>query len=419
MLAGEVLRYSVTWWGYGAVVAGLAVCSVIILVQERDRWSLRSMPPELLAFVALITVSIAWSAYPSASAIGVFTTWLTVLGGTAIAVAFSWQRILWGLGVVLRAVLAGSLAFELWVSLVVRHPVLPLWVNYPDGPLPLMLFWSRNVLLEGGKIQGLVGNSSLLAFLALLGVIVFAVQWADARCRDDARSRRVRRLAPLWLVLAVALIAATRSPTIYVAAAAVAGAVIVLLLARRAPSRASRIWVGVGSGVVAAAGAAALFAGGGRLLELVGKSPTLTGRSEIWATVAALAEQRPVWGWGWVSYWPPWVWPFDSLVTRNGVVQLHAHNAWLDVWLQVGLVGVIIFAACVLAALVRAFRVALAAGWGWPVSVLPLAILVALMVQSAAESRLLVEYGLLLLVVVSVSSRAWLRDRRVQGQVVP
>ena len=68
-----------------------------------------------------------------------------------------------------------------------------------------------------------------------------------------------------------------------------------------------------------------------------------------------LAQQRPVLGWGWVSYWPPWVPPFDDLISRNGVQVMHAHNAWLDVWLQLGIVGLIVVGALVLSTFVRAW----------------------------------------------------------------
>ena len=59
------------------------------------------------------------------------------------------------------------------------------------------------------------------------------------------------------------------------------------------------------------------------------------------------AQERPVQGWGWVSYWVPWVAPFDTLAFNNGVRQLHAHNAWLDVWMQLGILGLLAFAVVI------------------------------------------------------------------------
>ncbi len=69
--------------------------------------------------------------------------------------------------------------------------------------------------------------------------------------------------------------------------------------------------------------------------------------------------QRPAAGWGWVGYWPPWVPPFDDLLLVNRVQVMHAHNAWLDVWLQLGIIGLVVFGAYVLSTLVRSWSVAL------------------------------------------------------------
>jgi O-antigen ligase len=92
---------------------------------------------------------------------------------------------------------------------------------------------------------------------------------------------------------------------------------------------------------------------------------------------------------------------------RNGVVQLHAHNAWLDLWLQLGILGLLVFGALVLVALVRSWMLAARPEWNVAM-LLPLLLVVALLVQSLAESRLLVEYGLFLLVVIAVKTK---RDR--------
>src|SRR5690606_169438 len=127
------------------------------------------LPIPLLAFLTLATVSLAWSFYPGSTALGLLATWMTVTAAVAVAVVFSWDELLRALGIALRFILGLSMLFELVVSVFVRQPVFPLWVEYPDGKLPLMLMWSRNWLFDGGPIQGVVGNSSLLAFSALLG----------------------------------------------------------------------------------------------------------------------------------------------------------------------------------------------------------------------------------------------------------
>jgi len=139
------------------------------------------------------------------------------------------------------------------------------------------------------------------------------------------------------------------------------------------------------------------------LLALVGRSDDLTGRLDIWSAVVELAQQRPWFGWGWVSYWAPWVEPFDDLVVIRGVTYLQAHNAWLDVWLQLGIVGLVLVSVLVLATTVRTVSWAVNFPRGDVVDpaalrLAPVLVLAMLLVHSLAESRLLIEAGLLLLV---------------------
>ena len=114
-----------------------------------------------------------------------------------------------------------------------------------------------------------------------------------------------------------------------------------------------------------------------------------------------------------MSYWAPWVEPFTGLAFEGGVNQYQAHNAWLDLWLQLGIVGVVVFAALMVSSVVRAWffatdRPQFAPGKPQPysaISALPLLVLTALAVQSLVESRLIIEYGILLLVIVAVKTK--------------
>src|SRR5690554_2392887 len=94
LLAGDVWRYTVSWYGFGALVVALTGVSVALLVRHRGSWSLGSLPIPLLAFLALASVSLAWSFYPGSSALGLLATWMTVTGALATAVVFSWDELL-------------------------------------------------------------------------------------------------------------------------------------------------------------------------------------------------------------------------------------------------------------------------------------------------------------------------------------
>jgi exopolysaccharide production protein ExoQ len=166
----------------------------------------------------------------------------------------------------------------------------------------------------------------------------------------------------------------------------------------------------VGLIVVSTAAVAGAIVFRAPLLDLLGKSPDLTNRLDIWATVADLASQRPFAGWGWISYWAPWVEPFDDLVVINGVTYLQAHNAWLDVYLQLGVLGLVVVGLFVLTTLLRTWVYAL--DGPRTDALVPMALLVAVLVQGLAESRLLVEIGWTLLVIVSIRTATNRWERR-------
>ena len=407
LFAGDAWRYSISWYGFGVLAVAITVISVILFVRalRRNAWTLGSFPIPLTGFLALATLSIAWSYYRGATALGLLITWMAVAIGASVAVTFTWAEILRALGIALRLILALSLVFEFVVSAFIRHPVLPFWVDYgkTDG-LPKLLYWSRDLLFEGGKIQGIVGNSSLLAMVALLGLIVFGVQLA---------TRSVHRVGGwFWVIVAVIGILLTRSATITVALVVLAIVLVAVLLLRRSGRRGGlAVYIGLLAIIAAAVAAAFLFSE--KLLAVLGKSPDLTGRLDIWSAVIHLAQERPVAGWGWVSWWVPWVSPFDHLAFEGGVRQLHAHNAWLDIFLQLGVIGLVVFGALVLSTLVRSWQLATDVPQTGPagpdrfsaITLLPLLLLVALLVQSIAESRLLIEYGLMTLTLIAVKTK--------------
>jgi exopolysaccharide production protein ExoQ len=404
-IAGDFWRNTLSWYGYGVLVVIIAAVSIVMLAHNRHRFRIGSLPYPLLAFVVLAFLSIAWSFYPGFTALGAVVLLLTTASAVSIAVTVTWPELLTVLGWVFRLVLGLSFLFEFVVSAVIRHPIYPVWVTPESHPAQL-LYWSRDLLFRAGKIQGIVGNSSLLAMAALLGLIVFAIQLA---------SKGVRRGWGLfWLAVAVATIGITRSATIFVALAVIVVVALAALLVRRARTPRARAYSYAGIVLGFAALAVLAFVARSRILELVGKSSDFTGRTTIWNEVIALAQQRPAVGWGWLGYWIVWIPPFNTLKKAGGVQPPHAHDAWLDVWLQVGFVGLIVFGALVLATVVRSWLISVdrivtgpgqAGTHSW-VSLLPILMLTAQLVQSIAESRILLEGGLMLLVIWAVKSKS-------------
>ncbi|WP_223694648.1 O-antigen ligase family protein [Leifsonia poae] len=407
LFAGDFWRNVISWYGYLGLAFAVAVVSVILLVRIRPPFLRRRTPWMLVLFLLIATVSIAWSDYPGASALGVLAQWATTAGAVFLALCLDWAQLLRALANAFRWILGLSFLFELIVALFVRHgviPVFPMFTMPADGKIPQAFYWSRGLLFHGGQIQGVQGNSNLLAMTALLALIVFGIQLAD---------RTVRRGTGIaWIVVAVLALGLTRSSTVIVALLFTAVVLGFALWTRRvSPDRRRPVYLTAGALVVVVAVLAAVFSS--RIPTLLGKSEDLTGRLGIWNSVIDLAQQRPAFGWGWVSYWAPWVSPFKDLAERSGVEYLQAHNAWLDVWLQIGIVGLVVFILLVLTTLGRSWFAAVDrprtgvadTGRYTALDLLPLLLLAAYLAQSVAESRLLIEAGWTVLVVLAVKTK--------------
>lgn len=404
-LGSNGVRYLVglpAFFALSGVLFAVAIALFIKLKPARFRWY--RLPSPIYWFLTLAALSILWSSYRFESVLGVLAQLVTTAIAVVLAFVLSWRELLRTLATALRYVIGLSFAFELWVALFVREPLLAWWVEQPEGKDLKILYWSRDLLFSGGPIQGLVANSVLFGFIGLLGLIIFGIQLRGGLVRPG--------FGWCWVAVAVLTLLLTRSATVWVALAAVLVALGFALWARRlGPERRMPVYY-AGAGLVALAGLLALFARD-FVFGLLGKSGDLTGRAETWAKVWQLIEQHPWFGWGWVSYWPTWVAPFKGLDTKAGIPVMSAHNAWIDVWLQLGIVGVLLFAPLVALTLLRVWFRAVDQPRRGPGPALPYAtsalwpwlVMVALVVQSITESRLLIESGWLLLIVFAVKSR--------------
>lgn len=130
---------------------------------------------------------------------------------------------------------------------------------------------------------------------------------------------------------------------------------------------------------------------------MLGKSPDLTGRLEFWRIVLVRWLYSPIVGDGWMGYWMPWVEPYGHLLTQGHAVYLQAHNVWLDVALQLGIVGLIIFVAMQITSIRNAVSRIRYSEDHPALRAVPLLLLIALVVQGFTESRPLTELGALLL----------------------
>ena len=393
LFTGDGMRDLLSWWGFGALSALLLAIAIVVLVRERRRLKdlvVRSTAVPLLAFVGVCLASVLWSAYPVLTLVGSAVQLATAAAGVALVLLLPLRRLAVVLAWTAHANLALSLVFEAVVALLPDHRLAPFFTDYGSNA-PGAYYWSQGLLFTGQRIQGVVGNANLTCFLALLGGILIC-------CFLAARAIPTRLAVPA-LALDLLLAALTRSGTVIIAGGVVLAVAVLVLAYRRVSGGWRRVVTGAAVAVIvlAALGSSRVSE---PVLRILGKGDDLTGRYEIWHIVGTLVAARPTLGWGWVSYWAPWVSPFNDLVVRGGVEYLQAHNAYFDVQLQVGVVGLAAFAVLVGSVVVRAVRLAAVRA---PLTILPILLLTALLAQGMAESRLLIEGHWAMLAALSVA----------------
>lgn len=376
-------------------IAG-GVLSAVLWVVVRPPVQWRRLPWFVVAYVAWATLSLTWSAWPETTALTLLLLYITTLQALFVGSVLTWRELIRAIASALKWVMALSLVFELWVSVFVRAPILPGFVVDKAGD-PIE-YWSRNNLFDGGRLQGIMGNANLLAPVALLAIVVFAIRLASGAPR--------RAFLWIWIGLSVFLFVRASSATAYIAATAVAVVLVTVLLMRRATKPGERTKYYVAYAVVGIGGAVAVWLLRDTIFSLLGRSADLTGRDGIWGKVLARAGERPWTGWGFATPWVTGDPAFDIRITDHGQLVMQAHNMWIDVAMQLGIIGVVLLALLYLAFVWRAWFFAVdRPRWDLradrpysPLTLLPTLVGAILLVQGLAESTPLLLWGWLFIV---------------------
>ena len=395
LMAGDAVRYSTGWWGWGAVLVILFVASMTLFIRSHPMTTVREVPWTLWAVFAWMALSIIWSAYPAVTVLALVAQIATTAFALFLVACFSWRHLLRIFANVIRFILATSLLFEFVAAAIIQGPIAPIFKNYSGEKPPASAFyWTQGHLFDGERIQGIVGNSNLLAFIAMLGVVTFAVEFAIIGTK--------RWISVTFIAVSIGTMLLAKSAGIGFAMAAILVSAIVSISAEGKEPEVRHKYYRIAWAFAGTVGVIVLFFRAA-VFEFFGKSPDMTGRSGIWKLVFGLIEQRPIFGWGWTSHWMPGVKPYEGLVVINNVPYYQAHNAYLDVTLQLGVIGAALFGLMLLFTFVKLWRLAVrhtSALYLWPILVF-----MGLAVWSLTESRMLIEIGwvLLALFVVKVN----------------
>ena len=381
----------------GVVVVASALVSAVVWGVVRPPVAVRRLPFLAFGYVAWAGLSILWSAWPAASVL----TWLllavTTFQGLFVGAVLTWRDVVGAVASAAKWVVGLSLLFELAVSIFVQGPMLPGFVR-PEGRMDPIVYWSRDNLFDGGRIQGIFGNANLLGAAMLLAIIVFAIRYA-------ARAPR-RSLLWGWIAIAAFLLVRAGSATTVVAAAFVVLVLATVLVMRTARRPGERTRWYVLYALVGVGGGAALWFGRDSVFGALGRDADLTGREGIWADVLARADQHPFIGWGFSTPWISSEPLIDGWIVDHGQTVVQAHSMWLDAYFQLGGVGVVLLALVFLAYVWRSWFFAIdRPRWDLradrpysPLTLLPTLVGALLVVQGLTESTPLLLWGWMLVV---------------------
>jgi exopolysaccharide production protein ExoQ len=295
------------------------VALVACALHGRQFIRVASRQPLILAFVVWGISTTAWSEDPMLSLRRTVALACTVALGFFLGMRFELKELLrivaWTLAI---AALASIAAGVLFPSFAIQYNL--------DGA------W-RGVFVQKNTMARVIG----------LAVMVFSYLLLE--------SRRNRLLYLILLFLSVALIGLSRAVTaIIVSFLTVSQLLCLKLRLRPAQSIALSAFVlllGLGGTLFALGHTDAIFA-------FIGKDASLTGRTDVWRESFAAVLQRPLLGAGWDVFWMgPEADAIRDLVHWQTP---HSHNAFLDLALNTGLVGLGIFLASLFDCLRRALR---------------------------------------------------------------
>ena len=379
------LRELMGWAGWLAALTGLVVLASLSLLAQRDEIEWHGLLPiSLLIFVGWAAISVFWSEYNWATVGAVIYLLAVTLLGVYVALIRDTIQIARAFGNVLRAVLILSLTLEIFSGILIDTPLGFLRI---EGNLRAL-----------GPIQGIFGTRNQLGIVALLAIVTFAT---------ELRTRSVpRNLAIGSLALAGTMLLFARSPIAFGTFVIVMLATLALYGLRSAAPGRKRVWQFVLLGSTITIGAIA-WAVRTPIIAGLSASIELNLRLAIWRPIRLLIPVHELEGWGWAGHWWEGIPPFTYI--RDGL-QPSALNAYLDVWFQLGLIGLVAFVFMVGLAFIRSWLLASRQRsfvYAWPALVL-----LVLLVTGLAESSLLVEFGWLTFVVCSVKASRELSWRK-------
>jgi exopolysaccharide production protein ExoQ len=211
---------------------------------------------------------------------------------------------------------------------------------------------------------GVTTHKNCLGQLCFLAAIVFFIEIIRTMRRRKLSIWQVPVKLPLetiYFVMTLFLLnggGRERSSTSVIAFAGGIGSFCLLEKLRSCPRAISRVFLTLVC-VLGLLSVTASFLVNKSLSDIVaesqGKDGTLTGRTDLWTDILAVAN-RPIFGAGYMSFWTPSMMAYFKSIRRESWGPQQAHNGYLETYIQLGWVGVILLVLLIVHGLSRSSR---------------------------------------------------------------
>jgi O-antigen ligase len=313
----------------GTLLSALLVYAIaFFLVMRRPAAMVRTIVDDwlLLAVFALPLLSVVWSVDHGTSARRVVALLMTGLYCVYIARRLSPDDFLRHL---LLALFAGGVASLIYTGLDPRHAI-------------------EQSAINNGSWKGVYGHKAILGRIAAIAVTVSV--YVKPRTTLDHVIR--------WATIAIFLFLAVQSQSRASWLMMLGGFAFMFLMAVLRNQRFSsgiKLAVALCMGLAVLAATAVMFE---NVLAAFGRDDTFSGRTSLWHGAVAVANaNHPVLGAGYRAFWTnTGAAEVRDYIQGWGRLPGHGHNGYLDVWLELGWAGVVLFGVFLLTMIVRLAR---------------------------------------------------------------
>jgi exopolysaccharide production protein ExoQ len=305
---------------------------LVVLFQRKQRViALLRVNGPLLLFFGYCLISVIWSDFPDIA----FKRWIKAVGDIVMVMIIVTET---NRTAAVKRFLARTafLLIPLSVLLIQYYPYLGREWKPQDGRMVFV---------------GVTGDKNMLGVICLLfglGFLWMIIQ----QLRLDKKFRNKRKLAAhgAMLLMVFWLFARANSMSSFASFALASGLIVATSFRKFARKRTLVHVYAVGAVCLAFT---ALFLPDIGLVKTLGRDPTLTGRTELWHEIIPL-NTNPLLGTGFESFWMG-----DRLDKIWAIHWWHpneAHNGYLEVYLNLGWVGVFLLAIVIIAGYRSAVR---------------------------------------------------------------